>query len=355
MAFQFKLHGLAAGLTSAAVASAGFAFQAPKAQAQELDFQCYDVVTKELILAATRDLTSNALFCVEGSMGDLSLDQDFGQPDEPVVIYASNNDGGSDFMEGMLGAALGTVIGNVINGPSGGYQPGAPDPVDPGVQPVDPGQGNGNGGGNVGANPGGGADPGGVADPGNGGGGAAPGNGGGGGRVGQFVCQQHPALCGGRPALEDIRNPRLPRPNIIGGRLTPPGLPDFNEMEFNPLGGRGHAPRPGVRLPNLRPNLGAIRKPQLKLPRRPVQTVRPNLRPNLGAIRKPQLKLPRRPVQTARPNVRPNFGAIRKPQLKMPRPALKPGIIRTGTKRLSAPRIKPSLRTKSPLLRRMAR
>ena len=100
-------------------------------------------------------------------------------------------------------------------------------------------------------------------------------------------------------------------------------------MEFNPLGGRGNGPRPGVRLPNLRPNLGAIRKPQLKLPRRPVQTVRPNLRPNLGAIRKPQLK--------------------------MPRPALKPGIIRTGAKRLSAPRIKPSLRTKSPLLRRMGR
>lgn len=327
MAFQSKLHGLAAGLTSAAVATAGFAFQAPKAQAQELSFQCYDAVTKELILAATRDLTSNALFCVEGSMGDLSLGQDFDQPDQPVVIYASNNDSGSDFMEGMLGAALGTVIGNVINGPSGGYQPGAPDPVDPGVQPVDPGQGNGNGGGNVGANPGVGADPGGVADPGNGGGGAAPGNGG--GRVGQSVCQQHPALCGGRPALQDIRNPRLPRPNTIGGRLTPPGLPDFNEMEFNPLGGRGNGPRPGVRLPNLRPNLGAIRKPQLKLPRRP--------------------------VQTARPNVRPNFGAIRKPQLKMPRPALKPGIIRTGAKRLSAPRIKPSLRTKSPLLRRMGR
>ena len=167
MAFEFNFHGLTVGLTSAAVATAGFSFHAPKAQAQELDFQCYDSVTKELILVATRDLTSNALFCVEGSMGDLSLGQDFDQPDEPVVIYASNNDGGSDFMEGMLGAALGTVIGNVINGPGGSYQPGPMDPVDPGVQPVDPDPGN------VGVNPGGGADPGGGID-----GGADPGVGG---------------------------------------------------------------------------------------------------------------------------------------------------------------------------------
>ena len=171
MAFQFTRPGLSAGLTSVVVATAGISFHAPKVQAQELDFQCYDVVTKELILAATRDLTSNSLFCVQDSMGDLSLGQDFDQPDEPVVIYASNNDSGSDFMEGMLGAALGTVIGNVINGPAGGYEPAAPDPVDPGVQPVDPGQGNGEWG-NVGANPGGGADPGGVADQGNGGSGA---------------------------------------------------------------------------------------------------------------------------------------------------------------------------------------
>ena len=259
MAFQFTFHGLATGLMSAAVAASGMTFHAPKAQPQELDFQCYDVVTKELILAAARDLTSNSLFCVQGSMGDLSLGQDFDQPDEPVVIYASNNDSGSDFMEGMLGAALGTVIGNVINGPAGGYEPVAPDPVDPGL---------GNGGG-----------------------------------------------------------------------VQPADPPPLAEAEVAP-----QAPL-NVLQRQIRSNSGL----------RNIQLPRQAVRPNLGTIQKPQIRLPRRPVQTVRPSLRPNLGVIRKPQLKMPRPALKPGIIRTGSKRLSAPRIKPSLRTKSPLLRRIGR
>lgn len=259
MTFQFTLHGLAAGLASAAVATAGMTFHAPKAQAQELDFQCYDVVTKELILAAARDLTSNALFCIQDSMGDLSLGQDFDQTDEPVVIYASNNDGGSDFMEGMLGAALGTVIGNVINGPAGGYEPVAPDLVEPGLG--------------------------------------------------------------------------------SGGGLQPADPPPLAEAEVAP-------PAPlNVLQRQVRNNSGL----------RNIQLPRQAVRPHFGSIQKPQIRLPRGPVQTVRPNLRPNLGVIRKPQLKMPRPALKPGVIRTGSKRLSAPRIKPSLRTKSPLLRRIAR
>ena len=258
MAFQFTFHGLATGLMSAAVAASGMTFHAPKAQAQELDFQCYDVVTKELILAAARDLTSNSLFCVQGSIGDLSLGQDFDQPDEPVVIYASNNDSGSDFMEGMLGAALGTVIGNVINGPAGGYESVAPDPVDP-----------------------------------------------------------------------DLGN----------GGLQPADPPPLAEAEVAP-----QAPL-NVLQRQIRNNSGL----------RNIQLPRQAVRPNLGTIAKPQIRLPRRPVQTVRPSLRPNLGVIRKPQLRMPRPALKPGVIRTSSKRLSAPRIKPSLRTKSPLLRRIGR